>query len=570
MKTSIHLSHRFRFLRVSLLTGGLGMILLSPLATEARIVLRQVTEESGITFTHTDGGSGRRYIMETVSAGLAVFDYDNDGDSDIYFLNGAPLQGTTTDTRPRNALYRNEGQWRFTEVTDTAGVGDIGYGLGVTVGDYDNDGDADLYLNNYGPNVLYRNEGNGRFTDVTESAGVGNGDQVGAGTCFLDIEGDGDLDLYVSNYLAFQYDQHVAMASKGFPVYANPRFYRPLPDTLYRNNGNGTFTDVSQASGIAAHAGWGMGIVCADYDNDRDTDVFIGNDVAENFLFENNGSGVFEEVGLMSGTAYDLHGDEQGSMGVDCGDFDNDGFLDFYVTSYQKQLASLYRNLGAGRFEDVTLKTGAGVGTLPKVTWGNGFVDFDNDGLRDIFIACGHLQDNVEKYDGTTTYFERNILLANTGTGGFVDVTDSSGEGMQVVLSSRGAAFDDLDNDGDMDVVLLNSRREPTLLRNDSPDQGHWLQVRLQGRRTNRGGVGAHVVLQAGDLRLLDEVHSGRSYQSHFGSCLHFGLGSHEKIDHLEVHWIGGGMDVFEKLDVDQRITLTEGVATPSLTLFSR
>jgi hypothetical protein len=539
------------------------MVLL-PLAAEARILLRHVTaEESGITFIHTDGGSGRRYIMETVSAGLAVFDYDNDGDSDIYFLNGAPLQGTTTDTCPRNALYRNEGSWRFTEVTDSAGVGDPGYGLGVAVGDYDNDGDADLYLNNYGPNVLYRNEGDGRFTNVTESAGVGNGDQVGAGTCFLDIEGDGDLDLYVSNYLAFQYDQHVAMASKGFPVYANPRFYRPLPDTLYRNNGDGTFTDVSQASGIAAHAGWGMGIVCADYDNDRDTDVFIGNDVAENFLFENNGSGVFEEVGLVSGTAYDLHGDEQGSMGVDCGDFDNDGFLDFYVTSYQKQLACLYRNLGAGRFEDVTLKTGAGVGTLPKVTWGNGFVDFDNDGLRDIFIACGHLQDNVEKYDGTTTYFERNILLANTGAGRFVDVTDSSGEGMQVVLSSRGAAFDDLDNDGDMDVVILNSRREPTLLRNDSPDQGHWLQVRLQGRRTNRGGVGAHVILKAGDLRLLDEVHSGRSYQSHFGSRLHFGLGSHEKIDRLEVRWIGGGIDVFETLDVDQRITLTEGVSLP-------
>lgn len=544
-----------------LLAWFLGVTLGLPSLTEARIVLREVTGQTGITFTHSDGSSGQRYIMETVSAGLALFDYDNDGKTDIYFLNGAPLKGTSTDEHPGNALYRNEGQWHFTDVTESARVGDTGYGLGVTVGDYDNDGDADLYLNNYGPNVLYRNEGGGRFADVTQSAGVANGYQVGAGTCFLDMDGDGDLDLYVSNYLTFHYDQHVAQASKGFPVYANPRFYPPLPDTLYRNNGDGTFTDVSQSSGIAAHAGWGMGIVCADYDNDRDTDIFIGNDVAENFLFENDGSGRFEEVGLVSGTAYDLHGDEQGSMGVDCGDFDNDGLLDFYVTSYQKQLASLYRNRGEGRFEDVTLKTGAGAGTLPNVTWGNGFVDFDNDGFRDIFVACGHLQDNVEKYDGTTTYFERNLLLANTGTGRFVDVTQASGPGMQGVLSSRGAAFADMDNDGDVDVVIQNSRREPTLLCNDSPGAGHWLQVRLQGRRTNRDGVGAHVVLQAGDLSLRDEVHSGRSYQSHFGTRLHFGLGKHTQIDSLEVHWIGGGTDVHENLGVDHMITLTEGLS---------
>jgi len=528
-------------------------------SAHARIVLTDVTRDTGITFTHTDGSSGRRYIMETVSAGLALFDYDNDGDIDIYFLNGAPLKGTRADTPPRNALYRNDGDWKFTDVTESAGVGDTGYGLGVAVGDYDNDGDADLYLNNFGPNVLYRNNGDGTFTDVTKSAGVGNGSQVGAGTCFLDMDGDGDLDLYASNYLDFSYDKHVLTASKGFPVYANPRFYPPLPDTVYRNNGDGTFTDVSEASGVGAHAGWGMGIVCGDYDNDRDTDVFIGNDVGENFLFENDGTGKFEEIGLMTGTAYDLHGDEQGSMGVDCGDYDNDGHLDFFVTSYQEQLATLYRNLGDGGFEDVTLKTGAGVGTLPFVTWGNSFVDFDCDGHRDIFIACGHLQDNVEQYDGTTTYFERNILLANTGDGKFVDVSEQGGDGMRVVLSSRGAGFDDMDNDGDVDVVILNSRREPTLLRNDSPEKGHWLQVRLRGTQTNRDGVGAHVIVKAGDLTLLDEVHSGRGYQSHYGSRLYFGLGERDNIDRVEVQWIGGGTDVFDNVKVDQCVTLTEG-----------
>jgi hypothetical protein len=525
------------------------------------ILLRDVTKETGITFTHTDGSSGQRYIMETVSAGLALFDYDDDGDVDIYFLNGAPLKGTKCDVAPTNALYRNEGNFRFTDVTKQAGVGDTGYGLGVAVGDYDNDGDLDIYLNNYGPNVLYRNNGDGTFTDVTEKAGVDNGSQVGAGACFLDMDKDGDLDLYVSNYLEFSYDKHVSTACKGFPVYANPRFYRPLPDTVYRNNGDGTFTDVSKESGVGAHPGWGMGIVCADYDNDGDTDVFVGNDVAENFLFQNDGTGKFEEVGLITGVAYDMHGDEQGSMGVDCGDYDNDGLLDFYVTSYQSQLATLYKNLGGGLFEDVTLKTGAGAGTLPNVTWGNSFVDFDNDGDRDIFIACGHLQDNVELFDGTTTYFERNILLMNAGDGRFADVTEQSGNGMKVVLSSRGAGFDDLDNDGDIDVVILNSRREPTILRNDSPSKGHWLQVRLRGVKTNRDGVGAHVTVTAGDLTLLDEVHSGRGYQSHYGMRLHFGLGPRQKVDRIEVRWIGGGVDVFENVAADQLITLTEGSA---------
>jgi len=526
---------------------------------DSPILLRDVTKETGITFTHTDGGSGRHYIMETVSAGLALFDYDNDGDIDIYFLNGAPLRGTEADVKPKNALYRNEGEWKFTDVTELAGVGDSGYGLGVTVGDYDNDGDLDIYLNNYGPNVLYRNNGDGTFTDDTQKAGVDNGFHVGAGTCFLDADKDGDLDLYVSIYLDFSYEKHVTTTTKGFPVYANPRFYPPMPDFLYRNNGDGTFTDVSKSSGVGDHAGWGMGIVCGDYDNDGDTDVFIGNDVGENFLFQNDGMGKFEEVGLMMGTAYDLHGDEQGSMGVDCGDYDNDGLLDFYVTSYQGQLATLYRNLGGGMFEDVTLTTGAGAGTLPHVTWGNSFVDFDNNGFRDIFIACGHLQVNVEEFDDTTTYMAQNILLMNAGDGKFIDVSNQSGDGMKVILCSRGAGFDDLDNDGDMDVVILNSRREATILRNDSPSEGHWLQVCLRGVKTNRDGIGAHIKVMAGDLTLIDEVHGGRGYQSHYGMRLHFGLGKRDKVDRVEVHWIGGQVDVFENIVVDRVVTLIEG-----------
>ncbi|MHC4751263.1 MAG: CRTAC1 family protein [Planctomycetota bacterium] len=546
------------YLRLGIVLASILLLVFSN-ALFGKIVFTDITRETQITFRHTDGGSGARYIMETVSAGLALFDYDGDGDIDIYFPNGAPLKGTKAKALPVNALYRNEGNWRFIDVTKQSGLGDAGYGLGVAVCDYDNDGDQDVYLNNYGPNVLYRNNGDGTFTDVTPEAGVDNGFQVGAGACFLDMDRDGDMDLYVSNYLRFSYDEHISSMADGYRTYANPRHYPPLPDTLYRNNGDGTFTDISKASGVGNHAGWGMGIVCGDYDNDGDTDVFIGNDVAENFLFENNGQGYFEEVGLAAGTAYKLNGDPSASMGVDCGDYNNDGWLDFFVTSYQLELAILYRNLGDGVFEDVTMTTGAGAGTLPNVTWGNTFADFDNDGDRDIFIACGHLQDNVDHYDDVTSYHQSNILLMNTGDGKFIDVSDNSGGGMKVKLSSRGAGFDDLDNDGDIDVVILNSRREPTILRNDSLSKGHWIQIRLRGTKSNRDGIGARVKVEAGDLALIDEVHSGRGYQSHYGSRLHFGLGSRERLDRIEVHWIGGGVDVFEDISVDRLVTLAEG-----------
>ena len=531
----------------------------SHIQAKSTIKLTDVTKETQITFKHTDGSSGKNYIMETVSAGLALFDYDNDGDVDIYFLNGAPLKGTKFNVLPKNALYRNEGNWKFTDVTEQAGLGDTGYGLGVAVADYDNDKDLDVYLNNYGPNVLYRNNGNGTFTDVTKQAGVDNGFQVGAGTCFLDMDKDGDLDLYVANYLEFSYDIHVTKTTRGVPVYANPRYYPPLPDSLYRNNGDGTFTDVSKVSGINEHAGWGMGMVCGDYDNDDDTDIFIANDVAENFLFMNDGSGKFEEVALVTGSAYDVSGNSQGSMGVDCGDYDNDGRLDFYMTSFQGQLTSLYKNLGNGIFQEVNLITGAGSGTRPYVTWGNSFVDFDNDGDRDIFVAVGHLQDKIELFDDTSSYLVRNILLMNTGDGKFVNVSEESGDGMEVKLSSRGAGFDDLDNDGDVDVVILNSRREATILRNDSPSQGHWLQVLLRAVKTNRDGVGARVTVIADDLTLIDEVHSGRGYQSYYGTRLYFGLGKRNRVDRIEVRWIGGGIDVFKDIAVDKLLILTEG-----------
>jgi hypothetical protein len=527
-------------------------------AAEA-IRLRDVTAETGIDFVHTHGGSDQRYIMEAMSAGLALFDYNGDGRIDIYFLNGSPLRGTAAGKPPKNALYRNDGDFRFTNVTEESGVGDEGYGLGVTAADYDNDGDVDLFVNNFGPNVLYRNNGDGTFSDVTGQAGVATGNQVGAGTCFLDIEGDGDLDLYVTNYVDFSYETHHPHIFMGLLSYPSPLKYSPIPDVLYRNNGDGTFSDVSTESGIARHVGTGMGTTACDYDDDGDTDIYVANDVMGNFLFQNDGSGKFDEVGMLSGAALDMAGSPQGSMSTDFGDYDNDGQFDLLVTSYGGEMSSLYRQLGGGLFEDVSRRTGVGPPTFPHVTWGAGFVDFDNDGDRDLFIACGHLDDNVRLRDDSTAYELPNILLMNTGDGRFVDVSASGGEGMLVRRSSRGAAFDDLDNDGDVDVVVLNSRAEPTVLKNESPAANHWLQVRLQGVRSNRDGVGARVVVKAADLTQIDEVHSGRGYQSQWGQRLQFGLGRRDAVDRIEVHWIGGGADVLEQVAVDRQIVITEG-----------
>jgi hypothetical protein len=522
------------------------------------ILLHDVSEATGITFRHTDGSCGRRYIVETVPAGLALFDYDGDGDIDVYFLNGAPTLGCRVDKPPRNALYRNDGDWRFTEVTDRAGVGDTGFGLGVAVADYDNDGDQDIYVNNFGPNVLYRNDGDGTFTDVTAQAGVGAGDTVGAGACFLDVEGDGDLDLYCANYVRFTYENHVDLVVGGFPQYVGPKDFEPQPDLLFRNNGDGTFTDISVEAGISQHAGTGMGMVCLDYDNDADTDIAVLNDVRGNFLFENDGSGKFREIGLMAGIAYSADGMTLGSMGIDCADYDNDGWLDLFQTAYAAELPALYRNTGLGFFEDVTRAAGAGTKTYPHVNWGTGFADFDNDGDRDLFIANGHLQDNVELYSDTTAYEVSNTLLMNTGNGKFVDVSKECGDALLPVLSSRGTGFDDLDNDGDVDAVILNSRREPTLIRNDTSNANHWIQIRLRGTKTNRDGVGAHVKVTAGDLVQLDEVHSGRGYQSHHGTRLQFGLGKRDHVDRIEVRWIGGGADVLEHVGVDRLLTIDE------------
>ena len=524
------------------------------------IQLSDVTKETGVTFVHTDGSTGKRYIVETVASGLATFDYNNDGLIDILFLNGAGLpKANGQPSADRNALYRNEGGWRFTDVTEAAGIGDNGYHLGVCVGDYDNDGDLDIFLNNFGPNILYRNNGNETFTDVTQNAGLAGDTHVGAGASFLDIEGDGDLDLFVANYVDFTFGAHHIGHMNGLPAYVGPLNYPSTTNVLFRNNGNQTFTDISEEAGIAKLKGAGMGVIAVDYDNDRDLDLVVGNDLRPDFVLRNDGVGKFIEVGALLGVAYDSFGNVLGSMGVECADWNHDGWLDLYVTPYQRQLAPLFQNQRGKYFEDVTRRTGAASGSYTQVKWGVGLIDLDNDTHCDIFVACGHLIDNVDQFDSSTSYSQRNVLLRNTGGGKFVDVSDQSGSGLLPKFSSRGAAFDDLDNDGDLDVVVLNSRSAPTILRNDSKNQNHWLQIQLQGDKSNRDGIGARVTIRSGGLQQIDEVHSGRSYQSDFGKRLQFGLGSRNRVDEIRVQWIGGGIDVIQSVTADRLIKIVEG-----------
>jgi hypothetical protein len=524
------------------------------------ITLSDVSEKSGIRFQHHDGGTGKRLIMETVASGLALFDFDGDGLIDVYFLSGASHGEESASTRGRNTLYRNLGNWNFVDVTDQAGVGDAGFGLGVAIADYDNDGHPDIYVNNFGPNVLYRNNGDGTFTDIALSGGVQGGEEVGAGVAFLDIDNDGLLDLYVANYLHYSEAIPPNTTIRGVPSYNSPKVYPPASDRLFRNAGDGTFVDISQSSGIGETVGWGMGVVAADFNGNGRTDIFVANDVCENFLFINDGNGSFVESGLLSGVAYDLYGSPQGSMGVECFDFDNDGLQDLYQTSYQLQHAVLYRNRTNGQFEDVTLQTGAGEATFSQVTWGVGAPDFDNDGFRDLFIACGHLQDLVDQYDPTVTYRSKNVLLRNLGNGRFENISDIAGSGLQVQQSSRGAVFDDLDNDGLIDAVILNSRQSPTVLKNQSTGENHWIQVELVGVRCNRDAVGSKVTVISGDLRQSCEVHSGRGYQSHYGSRLHFGLAGHQQVDRIEIQWHGGTTQVIEDLAVNRQYRFVEPI----------
>ncbi len=528
------------------------------------IRFRDATVAAGIRFQHTDGGWGKRHIIETVASGLGLIDYNNDGYPDILFLNGAPLPGgPKPDSPPTSALYRNNRDGTFTDVTASSGFGVPAYALGCAVADYDNDGHEDVFITGYERHRLWHNNGNGTFTDVTDAAGLAHAAWagcVGAGCIFLDYDRDGDVDLFVGNYLQFDPATDKPWFQAGVPVYCNPRTFAPVANRLYRNDGGGRFTDVSEASGIGRHKGYAMGVVSADFDGDGWPDIYVGNDVMENFLFRNRHDGTFEELGVVAGVGYDQYGDPQGTMGANAGDYDGDGRFDIIVTKYQNQVNTVYRNLGDLMFQDVSVETGAGVASRPLVTWGCGFVDFDNDGVPEIFTAAGHLQDTVEQYDGSTTYLQRSLLLQRQN-GRFVNVAPETGPALAEKHCSRGAVFGDLNNDGRLDIVISNSRTRATLLMNESTTRNHWVLLKLIGTRSNRSAIGTVVRISAGGRTQIDEVRAGRGYQSAEDLRLHFGLGASAILDRLEVRWPSGTTNLWNNLAADRVIYLKEGSA---------
>ncbi len=500
--------------------------------------------------------------METTCSGLGLFDYNNDGYLDIYFPNGAVLPGATREVSPPNRLYRNNGNMTFTDVTEETGVGDRSYSYGCVAADYDNDGDADLYVVNYGPNVLYRNNGDGTFTDVTELAGVGDPRQ-GAAAVFLDIENDGDLDLFVTNYLKIDLKKHKTCYREDIPVYCSQLDYPSEYDILYRNNGDGTFSDISKEAGVY-NSSTGMSVVCTDYDNDGFQDIFVVNDALPNFLYHNLGNGTFEEAGLYAGVAYDLNGSPQGNMGAQFGDFDEDGFIDLITTNYQRQMVAVYKNISGMLFQDICLESGIGPHTVPQVTWGVGILDFDHDADRDVFISTGHLQDSVDLYDKSTSYKLTNLFFCNQGNGKFENISEQCGSGLQIRKSSRGASFGDLDNDGDIDIVISNARDRADVLQNDSESKGHWIQIETIGTQSNRDGVGARIRITIEGKTRIEDVRSGGTYAGMNDMRVHFGLGNHDSIDRIQIRWPSGITDTLEEVSVDQILTVTEGMSLQS------
>ncbi len=525
---------------------------------DAQLRFTEVTSSAGIRFQHFDGRSGRKYFLETLGSGAAWFDYDRDGDLDAYFVNGADLPGVHSDISPANALYRNNGDGTFTDVTADAGVGDRSYGFSCCVGDYDNDGFVDLYVVNFGPNVLYHNEGNGTFTDITAQAGVGDA-RWGAAAAFADYDNDGDIDLFVSNYVDYQLEDNPVCRMAGVHLYCSPEVFSGVPCVLYRNNGDGTFTDVTREAGLFHPDDKGMGVVWCDYDNDGDIDVFVANDKIADRLYQNNGDGTFSDVALLSGVALGEMGVVRSSMAPIFGDYDNDGWFDLIVTNYQNEPNEVRHNENGLFFSDLTYQSGIGRVSLSYLSWGADFTDFDNDGHIDLFVASGHIDDNIHEVKPNVTYAQQNQLFQNRGDGTFVDVSNQSGEGLRIKKVSRGVAFGDYDNDGDIDLLITNANQAPDLLRNESTNENRWLIFTTVGTRSNRDGIGTRIKVMTGGISQMREVKSGGSYPSHSDMRLHFGLGKVTVADLVEIRWQSGLVERFENVESNRFLRATEG-----------
>jgi enediyne biosynthesis protein E4 len=525
-----------------------------------------IASEAKVAFKHENGATPQKYMPETMAGGSIILDYNNDGWPDIFFVNGGSFVDKQKAAGARHRLYRNNKDGTFTDVTATSGIGVSGFGMGACSADYDNDGWPDLYITSVGGNKLYHNNGSGAFTDVTDKAGVGS--QLWSASCaFGDIDNDGYVDLYVTNYVDFSAQNNKYCVYTGDTrVYCHPNVYNGVPDILYRNNGDGTFKDVSRAAGIYRPDGKGLGVVFGDYDGDGWIDIYVANDSTPNFLFHNKGKGVFEEVGLLAGVAVGSDGQALAGMGTDMGDVDGDGLLDIFVTNLDRQTHNLYRNLGKGLFADVTFESGVGEATLPFVGFGAVFFDYDNDTDLDLAIANGDVIDNVSLFRDSTSYEQRNLLLQNDGMGKFRDVGPVSGPGFALKKPSRSLSAADIDNDGDLDLLIGNVGHTADLLRNDGGNNNNSLSIRTVGSKSNRDGIGARLKLTIAGKVLLQEVRAGSSYLSQSDLRVHFGMGKAPRAERLEIRWPSGAVEVLQDVEANQILTVTEGRGVTSRT----
>ncbi len=526
---------------------------------DAAIQFVDVAEAAGLHFKHWNGASPEKYVLETMGSGVAFLDYNNDGLLDIYLVNGGTVPGHPAPAPVRNALYRNNGDGTFTDVTNEAGVGGNGYyGMGVAAADYDGDGWTDLYVTTFGRNILYHNNGDGTFTDVTDRAGVAGGGWS-TSAAFLDYDRDGRLDLFVARYVNFDFAHNVTCGdpARRIRAYCHPDVYDGVPSLLYHHNGDGTFTDVSKSSGIGAHSGKSLGVVAADFDGDGLIDIFVANDSMRNFLFHNRGDGSFEEIGLVAGVALDEGGRPHAGMGAATGDYDGDGRLDLIVTNLDREHNELYRNLESG-FADVSYQSGFAAPSLPFVGWGTEFFDYNNDGNLGILIVNGHVIDNIDLFRTDTTYRQRKLLFENLG-GHFREVAAQHGAALLVPQVSRGAAFGDYNNDGYLDVIVQNVGGGPQLLRNEGGNGNHWLSLFLVGTKSPRDPIGTRVRCTVAGRVLTRYLAGGGSYLSPSDHRIHLGLGKAERAERIEIQWPSGTVDVLESVAADKFYSVREG-----------
>jgi hypothetical protein len=525
---------------------------------DAPFVLVDVASKAGLTLLNISGTPTKDFVVDANGNGAAFFDYDNDRDLDVLIVNGSTLDRLATGGDPMVALFQNDGRGQFSDVTVRSGLTRRGWGTGVCVADYDNDGFQDVYVTAFGPNVLWRNVGGRTFTATGQAAD----DRWSTGCAFGDYDRDGFVDLYVANYLKFERGKVPARGAAScrfmnIDAFCGPRPLPGEPDVLYRNSGKGTFVDVTRQAGAAEPGHYGFGVLFSDLDDDGWPDIYVANDSVPNLLFRNQGNGRFVEQGLQAGVAVSGDGREQAGMGVDAGDYDGDGRLDLVVTNFAQDYTTLYRNEGKGFFADVSFRSGLAATLGPYLGWGVGFVDLDNDGLVDLFISNGHVHPDVAR-TGTSTYLQKNQVFRNLGGGRFRHVTDAAGGGLAVEKSSRGAAFGDYDNDGDLDVLVVPIDDRPILLRNDTRG-GHWVTVRLEGTKGNRDAIGAKLTIEAGGRKQIAEVRSGGSYISHNDMRAHFGLGDVRAIDRLEIRWPSGLVETATRLAADRFYVAREG-----------